>query len=48
MNLIQKFLNNISEKLQLNSRKKEEIIRELKTHLEDLISEYKDVQKWEV
>ncbi len=41
MNLIQKFLNNISEKLQLNSQKKEEIIRELKTHLEDLISEYR-------
>jgi hypothetical protein len=41
MDLIQKYLDSISKKLRLNRKKEEEIIKEIKTHLEDLILEYK-------
>ncbi len=41
MNLIQKYCDNIGQKLQLNIKEKEEIIKEIKTHLEDLVLEFK-------
>ncbi|MCP2604847.1 permease prefix domain 1-containing protein [Candidatus Aminicenantes bacterium AH-873-B07] len=41
MDLIQKYLDSISKKLRLNRKKEEEIIKEIKTHLEYLILEYK-------